>query len=762
MFKILISLSREENYFALAQDSYPILLSLISQLDSLSDAIARNKDNILSLFWEDDKAEEIARFQSTISTLEESLAQRPFFESIILPLMPLAQEFWFCGPFDKTDNADSSSELRKAVELWRIYHGHEGEITVELKLKIDLFKDECSNFAQLHCNDMLMELLVEEAAEAAAQEGLRERSHRYSSAIPLACLREFESTNQSFFITLDFPFLHFRDADLKFAKLLGFSVARILTMPLLSFIVNTGQTNDIIGSYLFDHRKIETVTQPGIVFYRSITRDIFGVHWEACPKKISGCFMWRGFDITRELEEARSAKMKMTQQTLKKWLHSIRNASFQQQAEVIRQDVEILRKNVGDDKYAAEFGSILDGINTLIYTTKASVGLIDQALDSQDLVYLSPVHEFVKSIAQLSNRFAKFEGIVDMPHQFELFLNEVPVTCDKLAGIYLKGDLTHLTTIIENIISNAVRHTNREVGVEATLHILVGDSFVQFALDVTDHCDGGLPDHVVKYFKEHLSIDKVVDIRSKAKASMVADETPSSIFDRRTYSSASSVFDRTYSLARKSGCSTSMNGVSNIVELYRELTHSGENDFDMTICVKAVGTTFSLNATYELVAPSYLHDDESSCYFKDAALNVEVKASNDTRVMLIVDDSHVVRRLLERYLDKVGVPHYSCKDGVEALEWFKENNHNCRGLVTDLEMPKMGGDALIYHVLRLKPIFPCVIVSGNNVVAKNLPRGVMKAILKPVTLAQVVEIVADMKTFEIHHGINQISVVADL
>ena len=85
-------------------------------------------------------------------------------------------------------------------------------------------------------------------------------------------------------------------------------------------------------------------------------------------------------------------------------------------------------------------------------------------------------------------------------------------------------------------------------------------------------------------------------------------------------------------------------------------------------------------------------------------------------------------------------------DGAQAWDWFRENHSRCAGIITDLEMPKMGGDALIAKVQELSPGKPCFIVSGNDISADKLPHGAIRAIVKPITSEQIQLIIAEVSS----------------
>lgn len=114
---------------------------------------------------------------------------------------------------------------------------------------------------------------------------------------------------------------------------------------------------------------------------------------------------------------------------------------------------------------------------------------------------------------------------------------------------------------------------------------------------------------------------------------------------------------------------------------------------------------------------------------------------------MIVDDSMVIRKILSKYLDTFKCPHQVCIDGSRAWEWFQQNYQNCPGVISDLEMPVMGGEALIANIQTFCPGKPCFIVSGNEIPSDKLPPGVLRALLKPITAEQVLSILHEISKY---------------
>lgn len=81
--------------------------------------------------------------------------------------------------------------------------------------------------------------------------------------------------------------------------------------------------------------------------------------------------------------------------------------------------------------------------------------------------------------------------------------------------------------------------------------------------------------------------------------------------------------------------------------------------------------------------------------------------------ILVVDDDASLRRLLVELLNDEGYRTRSAVDGIEALDQC--GRELPRLMITDLEMPRLGGAELIAELeARGVEAFPVIIVSGHE------------------------------------------------
>ncbi|MCP4693431.1 MAG: response regulator, partial [Desulfobacterales bacterium] len=82
--------------------------------------------------------------------------------------------------------------------------------------------------------------------------------------------------------------------------------------------------------------------------------------------------------------------------------------------------------------------------------------------------------------------------------------------------------------------------------------------------------------------------------------------------------------------------------------------------------------------------------------------------------VLVVDDQDVVRDLLKIMLKRIGFKVRTAKDGVEAVEKFRENPAGIRLVLSDLSMPRMNGWETLNALRAIRPDIPVILASGYD------------------------------------------------
>jgi two-component system cell cycle sensor histidine kinase/response regulator CckA len=112
--------------------------------------------------------------------------------------------------------------------------------------------------------------------------------------------------------------------------------------------------------------------------------------------------------------------------------------------------------------------------------------------------------------------------------------------------------------------------------------------------------------------------------------------------------------------------------------------------------------------------------------------------------ILLVDDEPIVLTLMGRALTGAGYGVLSATNGIAALELAATALPRVDALVTDIQMPQMGGEVLAAALRQTDPNLPILFVSGfNRGPAPSLPGPFLA---KPFTPDQLVSAVGLLLT----------------
>lgn len=80
--------------------------------------------------------------------------------------------------------------------------------------------------------------------------------------------------------------------------------------------------------------------------------------------------------------------------------------------------------------------------------------------------------------------------------------------------------------------------------------------------------------------------------------------------------------------------------------------------------------------------------------------------------VLIVDDESAIRQILGTYLRACGITVFEVENGRDALDLVRGNNLCPAFVISDLNMPKMGGIQLLRELRTEFPELPMLLMSG--------------------------------------------------
>lgn len=107
--------------------------------------------------------------------------------------------------------------------------------------------------------------------------------------------------------------------------------------------------------------------------------------------------------------------------------------------------------------------------------------------------------------------------------------------------------------------------------------------------------------------------------------------------------------------------------------------------------------------------------------------------------LLIVDDSSLVRRSIQRQLDKSQISEIlQAGNGREALELFRE--HLPDFVTMDITMPEIDGLSCVVEMMRIKPDTRLMIISAlgdAETAIEAVERGANEYVTKPFTAEEL-------------------------
>ena len=120
-------------------------------------------------------------------------------------------------------------------------------------------------------------------------------------------------------------------------------------------------------------------------------------------------------------------------------------------------------------------------------------------------------------------------------------------------------------------------------------------------------------------------------------------------------------------------------------------------------------------------------------------------ASDDAQpgrvVVLVVDDEPLIRSWVARALERSGIEAVVAENGRKALRLVVDGEVRPTVLLTDLEMPTMGGVELAARMHALRPGIRIVMMTGDAghaAVARERPQIVAAVLDKPILIADLI------------------------
>lgn len=116
-----------------------------------------------------------------------------------------------------------------------------------------------------------------------------------------------------------------------------------------------------------------------------------------------------------------------------------------------------------------------------------------------------------------------------------------------------------------------------------------------------------------------------------------------------------------------------------------------------------------------------------------------------SRTVLVVDDEHLVRWSLKRYLESEGYRTIAASCGEEAMEILGTVPVDI--LITDIIMPKMDGLELIRRALEQHPNLRALVITANdtvNLLKSAREAGALHTFSKPIPFQELTGVMENL------------------
>ncbi len=115
-------------------------------------------------------------------------------------------------------------------------------------------------------------------------------------------------------------------------------------------------------------------------------------------------------------------------------------------------------------------------------------------------------------------------------------------------------------------------------------------------------------------------------------------------------------------------------------------------------------------------------------------------AQSGKGLVLVVDDEDTIRRTARMALERHGFTVLLARNGLEGVEFFRQQSDRIAVVLLDMAMPVMNGEEAFRQIVQIRPGIPVVASSGYDETAtrRRFGEGVAGFLQKPYTAAQLV------------------------
>lgn len=82
--------------------------------------------------------------------------------------------------------------------------------------------------------------------------------------------------------------------------------------------------------------------------------------------------------------------------------------------------------------------------------------------------------------------------------------------------------------------------------------------------------------------------------------------------------------------------------------------------------------------------------------------------------VLIVEDAPLYQEFLKNIVGKLGYQPVACGDGLEAMDYLKQQHDHLKAVFLDIYMPQVDGISTLGHIRTNYPEVPVIIITGSE------------------------------------------------
>ena len=140
---------------------------------------------------------------------------------------------------------------------------------------------------------------------------------------------------------------------------------------------------------------------------------------------------------------------------------------------------------------------------------------------------------------------------------------------------------------------------------------------------------------------------------------------------------------------------------------------------------------------------------------KPIGLHLELEPGNGELILVVDDETNILETTREA-LEEVNYRVITARNGLEALEKYRDHAHDIAAVITDLMMPEMDGVAAIRQLKAQRPSLPIIAASGltGSKARESVEAGAITCLSKPFTAEKLLGTLQQALRNGSHHEVD--------